>query len=118
MSVTCPECKSVYPDDMARCPNCGKGLEEPKEKPKTKLEKIEVKPKEVKAETEILPQKATWKLEKQYIIDNIGIEILNLEEENKKFVSLTKFKKDKNLVIPIERAEEIGKKLIQVAKEV
>jgi len=71
-----------------------------------------------KKEEVILTSKPTWRLVKQAIVDNIGIEILRIDEEDKTFVSLTKYKRDKNIVIPLESVEQIGKKMIQMAQEI
>jgi len=67
---------------------------------------------------EILSSKPIWRLVKQAIVDNIGIEILRIDEEDKTFVSLTKYRRDKNIIIPLESVEQIGKKMIQMANEV
>lgn len=60
-----------------------------------------------------------WTTRKQMIIDNIGIELLDLNDqgEEKSFISITKFDKAKNVVIPLNLAAEVGRKMQEMASE-
>lgn len=69
-------------------------------------------------EEEIIEEKSVWKVLKQDMLDNVGIELLlvNNNGEEKQFIAISKFEKKKNVIIPLDQAEEIGKKLIEMAR--
>jgi len=69
------------------------------------------------SEEDSMPEKNDWKCIDQAFIGNIGIEVLNLGEENKKFISLTKFERKKNVIFPIEDAEMIADKIKKFVEE-
>lgn len=61
-----------------------------------------------------------WNVLKQDFVGNVGIELLELEDDKegtRRFVSLTKYEKTKNVIIPIENIDEIIDKIKSMVEE-